>query len=503
MTLEYTPLEQIDSKVASVRNGFNSGITLDVKFRKEQLGKLYASVKYHEEELKQALRHDIHRSGAESEILELNAVTAEISLAINSLDKWAADEALPFDLTIAHGRPYLRKTPYGVVLIQGPWNYPYLCLIVPLVSAIAAGNTVVVKPTEVAWNSTSVVKKVLSVLNSQVCQCIVGGVEHSTKLLNMNWDKIMLTGSCGVGKVVAHAAAEQLTPITLELGGKSPVLVTRNADIDLVARRVAWGKLINAGQTCIAPDYVIIDEEVAENFVTKYTAAVHQLYPNLNANSPDYAHLVTTRHFDRAMDLVRNTAGRVEQLGIPDRESKFFPPTLAVGVTINDSLMKDELFNPILPLMIVQDVLQEGSCIVRRNDHPLALYVMTKSTSEANRLISQTRSGAVCVNDCVIQGASCSFPFGGVGSSGVGRYHGKFGFDEFSFERPVLNQPSWAEVLLNFRYPPYKSSKVAIVRLLYRHLSVLSLRQSNLKSRLWKLLIFLLPLIAGIYLARQ
>lgn len=499
--MNYTPLDEIDVKVAEVRNGFYAGKTQDIEFRKTQLGNLYDSIRYHEEELKSAIQEDLHRSGYETEILELNAVLAEISLAIKSLDKWAADTALPFDLTIAHGQPHIRKTPYGVVLVIGPWNYPYLCLLVPLISAIAAGNTVVVKPTEVAWHTSAVVAKVLRVLDPKLCQCVLGGIEESTKLLALQWDKIMFTGSCSVGKVVAKAAAERLTPVTLELGGKSPVLVTKNADLDLISKRLAWGKLVNAGQTCIAPDYAIVDRDIAEEFVAKYSAAVRELYPDLDKTSLDFAHLVTTRHFDRAMDLLGKTKGRVEQIGIPDRESGFLPPTLAVDVLPDDALMQEELFNPILPVVLVHDVLEEGPSLVRQNDYPLAMYIMTKKASEAKYLLSQTRSGAVCVNDTVIQGASPNFPFGGVGSSGNGRYHGKFGFDEFTFERPVLNQPPWAEALLRQRYPPYVNYKVAMVRYLYRPW-ISFRRNGKLKTRLFKLLI-LLPVLAAFFLGRR
>lgn len=465
---DYTKPDKIISKYDTIVKGFDSGKTLDIEFRKEQLRNLYYAIKDHEQLLVDALIKDFHRAPFETEFLELHGVYAEINLAISNLDKWAADEPLGFDVRMMMSRPVLRRQPYGSVLIFGPWNYPYLCAIVPVVSALAAGNTVVLKPTEMAPYSSEVVASILErALHPAIFQVVLGSVAESSLLLEQKWDKIMVTGSCNVGKIVATAAAKNLTPVVLELGGKSPAIVSRSANIKLAARRIAWGKFSNSGQTCIAPDYVIIDKDVKDKFIAEMIKALKHFYPNLTKDTEDWTHIATDRLWERAGKLIETTKGKIEfQWGKPDKASKFYPPTVVSGVGTDDSLMAEEIFAPLLPIIAVNDVNTDALPLVRENDFPLAAYVFSTDSKQADWLLARIRSGAAVVNDCVVQGGSSTIPFGGIKNSGAGRYHGKFGFDEFSHARPLLRQPNFIEALLHGRYAPYRASNLKNLRFL-------------------------------------
>lgn len=471
MSLSAEIEREITSKYERLTRGFHSGITKSIDARKDQLRRLYYAIADNETALKDALVKDLCRSHHETEVLELHLVYSEIQHAIANVGKWAADQSIWGDIRVAASRPKLQKAPYGTVLILGPWNYPYISAIIPLTSAIAAGNTVLLKPTEMAPNSTALLCSILEkALNPSVFQSVQGSVPEATYLLGLKWDKIMVTGSCGVGKVVATAAARHLTPVVLELGGKSPVIVTQNADIAIAAKRVAWGKFINAGQTCIAPDYVIIDRAVEKEFLNELEHALRQMYGKLNKDTQDFAHIVNDRLWQRMNALVNGTKGKVVfQHGDPDEKSRFYPPTIVSGIQLKDVLMEEEIFGPILPIISVNNALHEAAGLIRANDHPLALYIFTNDKKEADLLVNHTRSGAVMINDVVLHGGSTGVPFGGVGSSGTGRYHGQYGFQEFTHERPILNQPLMLEKLMKSRYPPYNAKKLAGIRRLGRN----------------------------------
>lgn len=462
--------QEIAAKHTRLVTAFDSGITKPIEARRQQLRQLYFAIADNEEALKESLVKDLYRSPIETEILELHLIYAEIEAAIKNLGKWAADESIWGDIRVAAARPKLKKSPYGAVLILGPWNYPLVSTLIPVASAIAAGNTVLLKPTEMAPNSTELLCSILGkYLNPNVFQSVLGSVPESTYLLSLKWGKIMVTGSCGVGKIVATAAAQNLTPVVLELGGKSPVVITANADLQVAAKRIAWGKFINAGQTCIAPDYVLVDSKAAKKFIREFIDATVAMYQNLDKDSRDFAHIVNSRLWHRMVTLVQNTKGQVVfQHGQPDEGTRFFPPTVVTDVGIDDVLMEEEIFGPILPVIAVDNVVQNASRLIARNDHPLALYIFTNDETEADRLIETTRSGAVLINDTVLQGGSVGVPFGGVGSSGTGRYHGKYGFDEFTYERPVLTQSLALEKFMKARYPPYNFAKLKALRRLGR-----------------------------------
>lgn len=467
-------VKELDSKYQSVQQGYLSHRTFDLEFRRQQLRNLYYAVLDNEHLIKRSLHTDLHRAPAETEILELHGILAEIVLAIRSLGDWAADVPLEADVRFT-GKKVLRKEPYGVVLVIGPWNYPFLCTLGPLVSAIAAGNTALVKPTEVAVESSKTITYIIEqALDPQVAQVVNGGVKETTEVLKLKYDKIMFTGSNRVGQIVLQAAAKQplATPVALELGGKSPAVVFASANLKLAAKRLVWAKFANAGQTCIAPDYCVVEKKVAAQFVKELEKAVTKLYPDLTPTSTDgndFAHIVSERMFDRISSLVEKSNGERWQLGEADRASLFYPPTIVSDVKVNDSLLQEELFGPILPVVVVDSALEATDLVVgSAHDYPLACYIFSNKNSEIDHISNYVRTGAVMVNDALIQGGSAGIPFGGVGNSGIGRYHGKWGFDEFSHEKPVVYQPYWAEKLIDARYPPFNAIRPFLIKLFSR-----------------------------------
>lgn len=493
--------DSIKEKIDTVSESFRIGKTRDVEFRKSQLRNLYFCIKDNLKQLQDAIRLDFHRPPIETEMLEIGMVLSEIGMAIDNLDSWVKRSQLGFsDLRIAAAFPCVEKMPYGTVLVIGPWNFPYLCTVVPLASALAAGNTVVLKPSELAPKASEVLTRILvRALDPSVFQVVSGGAPESSFLLAHKWGKIMFTGSTTVGKIVAEAAAKTLSPITLELGGKSPVIISRKANIHLSAKRLAWAKFTNAGQACISPDYVIIDRDIQAAFIESFQRAIEQAYPDLNMDTVDYAHIVNDAHWDRLASLVKNTRGNIVfSAARPDRPSRFYPPTLIADVPLDDVTMQNELFGPILPFVPVDNVAEDAPEIVRYSDNPLALYIFTRDSKEANHLLANINSGSAMVNDCLLQGGASIVPFGGIGESGTGRYHGKFGFDEFTHERPVLRQPEFVEFMLDPRYPPYNRNnmrRLAILNFRFewypRHGPVVKSLLARLVSTPWLIVIVL------------
>lgn len=454
--------EAILAQYQQLENGFRSNKTLDVQFRLQQLRNIYYAIKDNEQHLREALFKDFKRPYDETDILELHGILSETDYAINNLPSWVKPEKPWTDLRVFTASPQVHKQPFGKILIISPWNYPYFLAVVPVMSAIAAGNVVMWKPTEIAPNSSQCLTKVLqAALDPSVFQVVNGAVREATSLLNLHWDKIMLTGSTGVGKVVAQAAAKNLTPTLLELGGKSPVLVSKTANIKVAANRIVWGKFINAGQTCVAPDYVLVEPEVKQQLIDALVASIQEFWPKLTAQDKGYAHMANARMYDRMIKLVASTEGTVAyQHGQCDDQSLFLPPTIVSNVTESDCLMADELFGPVLPIIDCPDISTAGvRFVIENHDCPLALYVFSGDQKQAKSIVERTRSGGALINDTVLHVGVTQVPFGGIGNSGMGSYHGKYGFDAFSHERTVLNQPFWAELLMKMRYPPYAAKK--------------------------------------------
>lgn len=468
-----TPDEEILQKVERVKQTYNSGKTLPVQYRLQQLRNLYYGLKDNQELLKDAVKEDLHRYPHETEALEMQGVFAEIDLALNKLPSWIKEESTGWSgLKFFTAKTTVSKIPYGTVLLISPWNYPFFVGLVPIVNAIAAGNTIIWKPTEIISNTTQALTKMIeNYMDPELIQVVNGEIPQTTLLLEQKFDKILVTGSGRVGKVVAQAAAKYITPVILELGGKSPALVGKNCgeNITTAAKRIVWGKLVNAGQTCVAPDYLLVEEEVKDQLVEEIKKAINLFYPNLGKDDGQFAHIPNEKLYDRLNSLICDTNGKVVFGGgdANDRESLYISPTIVTNVQSDDPLMQEELFGPILPIVTVKNIANEGVQYINENHStPLALYIFSNDKNESNKILEHTRSGGAIVNDTLLHVGMNTVPFGGIGESGYGAYHGKEGFEAFSHRRALVRQPYWAESLLKVRYPPYTESKAKQLKMI-------------------------------------
>lgn len=460
--LVYTPLEEIDRIHAELRTGFQSGKLKPIAYRKYQLLQLAYLVKDNSKRLEEALVKDLGRPPLEGHFLEISAIIGEFKNAYSNVAKWAKPEKPPLSLNWTVMRPVVYKEAKGVVLIISPFNYPLWLSLGPMAGALAAGNAVVLKPSESAPAMSSLLAELIpKYLDSDLVRVVNGAVPESTKLLSLQWDHIMYTGGYRVAKIVAAAAAKYLTPITLELGGKSPVIIDPECDLPTAARRILWGKVVNAGQTCVAPDYILVPKSFEDKFVAALKSTYESFYPGPEGPSaPEaYSRIITPQAFRRIKGLLDNTKGSVVFGGETDEASKFIAPTLVRDVKGDDSLMSEEIFGPLLPIVAVEDV-DEAIAFVNARDHPLALYVFSQNAEFKAKVFNNTQSGAAIANETIIHSAAEGLPFGGVGPSGYGAHTGKFGFDTFTHLRASLDSSSWIDRILGFRYPPYTKSKL-------------------------------------------
>jgi aldehyde dehydrogenase (NAD+) len=463
ITVETTSSNDIPAKLAKVREGFRAGTLRDVNDRVTQLRQLKRFLIEEEPAIVEALRADLGKSAIEAYTTEIGFTINEVDHMLKNIEKWTSPRKVGLPIHQRPGSGRIVPEPLGTVLIISPWNYPLQLLLAPLVPAIAAGNTAVLKPSEIAPATAALVEqRLLNYLDSRVVQVVTGGVDETTELLAEPWDHIFYTGNGTVGKIVMRAAAEHLTPVTLELGGKSPAIVTTSADVAVSARRIAWGKCINAGQTCVAPDYVLVAEAIADEFLADLGAAITEFYGDDVAASADYGRIVSERHFDRLSSLL-DRGGYDEMVigGAADRSTKFFPPTVLTGVDPDSALMSEEIFGPILPVLTYRD-LGEAIDFVNARPKPLALYVFAGNDRDANRVVSHTSSGGVTINHTLLHLAIPDFPFGGVGPSGMGSYHGEAGFNVFSHLKPVLRRGTKPDPKI--AYPPYTDFKQKVIR---------------------------------------
>ena len=449
--------------VEDLRASQRRGVLRDLEARRTQLRQLQRMLTEQEEPILLAMATDLGKPPMEAYAAEIGLVLGEIKAAIKNIDAWCAPERVKVQLAFKPGSAEIVAEPLGVVLIIAPWNYPLQLLLAPLVPALAAGNTVVLKPSEVAPATAALMAELIpNYLDTSVVRVVTGGVDETTELLHEQFDHIFYTGNGTVGRIVMAAAAKHLTPVTLELGGKSPTIVAADADIEVAARRIAWAKFLNAGQTCVAPDYVLVDATVEDAFMGAMLRAVHDFYGDDPLVSPDYGRIVNERHWDRLTGLL--DAGGFDSTicgGHGKREARYFPPTVLAGVKPDSGLMQQEIFGPILPVITVDDV-DEAVRFVNDRDKPLALYVFSSSDATIDRVIANTSAGGVCINHAVLQVGVGELPFGGVGPSGMGSYHGKAGFDTFTHRKSVLRKPVRPDPPI--MYPPYKSWKVKLVR---------------------------------------
>lgn len=443
--------------LAAQRAFFATGATRSLAFRQTQLKRLKAAVLEHQEAIVAAVRTDLGRPEFEA-YFELG-VLAELKHILKHLKGWMRPRRVGLDLSQLPGRAWVQPEPKGSVLILGPWNYPFQLVISPLMGAIAAGNCAIVKPSELAPASSQVLATLVQATFDPAYIAVVeGGVDTAQALLAERFDHIFFTGGTAVGRQVMAAAAPHLTPVTLELGGKSPCLVEPDVPLDLTAKRIVWGKFVNAGQTCIAPDYLLVHESIQAPLLQALGRAITDLFGPDPAQSPDLARIVNDRQFERLLPLLNS--GTVAIGGQWNRPQRYIAPTVLNGVTWADPVMAAEIFGPILPMLTYRH-LDAALADINAHPKPLALYVFSRDRAVQDRVINGTTSGGVCLNDVVFQVAAWGLPFGGIGDSGIGAYHGKASFDTFSHQRSVLQKPFWLDA--SWRYAPY-ANKLAFFK---------------------------------------
>lgn len=445
------------------RKFFLDGSTRDLKFRDRQLEYLENIVLNNEKRICEALRADLGKPEQESFITEIAMIIGEIRHTRKNLKKWAKARRVSSPLALFPASSHVYREPLGVVLIIAPWNYPFMLALSPLVGAIAAGCCAIVKPSEISSNTSKLLHELLtSAFTKDYVTVVEGGVTETTALLELKFDHIFFTGSTPVGRIVALAAAKNLVPTTLELGGKSPAIVCADADLDVAARRVVWGRFMNGGQTCVAPDYIYCHETIADRFIEKARQTLQQFYGNDPAASPDYARIVSHSHFDR-LDRMLGPAPQVHTGGERIRERKYIAPTILKNATWDSPAMQDEIFGPILPVMTyskIDDVFTK----LRTTEKPLSAYIFTENEFVQKKFIELVPFGGGCINDTVSHLGSPDLPFGGVGASGYGTYHGERSFMAFTHEKGVLKKSRRLD--LSVRYPPYKPWKMKLLRFL-------------------------------------
>ena len=440
------------------REFFNTGKTKDISFRKEMLNRLLEGIYQYESKIYAALKQDLNKSEGEAYLTEIQMVTTEIKTAVKHLKSWAKPQRVktPISQFPASGKIYYE--PYGTVLILSPWNYPFQLALAPVVGALAAGNTVILKTSKSSPQVSCVIRRMLEEYFSEEYLYVVPEETEYHEILAQHYDMIFFTGSERVGKIVMEAASKFVTPVVLELGGKSPCIVEKTANLLLAARRIAWGKFLNAGQTCVAPDYLLVERCVADELISLLKTQIHQMYGNALEN-PDYPKIINRRHFDR---LVGYLDAEQEIFGGRYDVSKLrIEPTLLLSATDKSSAMQEEIFGPILPV-IVFDNLDEVLSSLQNKPRPLACYLFTQSRQTESKVLHTLSFGGGCVNDTVIHLANHYLPFGGLGSSGMGSYHGKHSFVTFSHQKGILHAKSFCDI--PFRYPPYTEKKLKLIK---------------------------------------
>jgi aldehyde dehydrogenase (NAD+) len=441
------PIQEIISRQ---RQFFASGKTKEVKFRCEQLQKLKAAIKKNTQAILDALHADLHKPEFEG-YFEL-AVTQDIDYALKHLKSWMKPKKVKTPLIQFPASAYIYPEPLGMVLIIAPWNYPFSLMISPLIGAIAAGNCSILKPSEIASHTSKVLASLIeATFEPEYIAVVEGGVETTQQLLQEKFDHIFFTGGTRIGKIIMEAAAKHLTPVTLELGGKSPCIVDRNLNLIEAAKRITWGKFINAGQICVAPDYLLVDKTIKADLLAEIKKCIHNFYGEQPEASPDYPRIINQKQFDRLVGLLSD--GEIIIGGDTKESDRYIAPTVIDQVALNAPIMQEEIFGPILPVIQYEN-LEEAIAIINSRPKPLALYIFSRNKELQQRILQATSSGGVCINDTVMHIGINELPFGGVGDSGIGSYHGFASFDTFSHHKSVLRKSFLLE--LNWRYAPYQ-----------------------------------------------
>jgi acyl-CoA reductase-like NAD-dependent aldehyde dehydrogenase len=443
-----------------LKESYTTRQLLFIKERKSQLRKLLQVVKDNENLIFNALHQDLGRSNFESYVTEVAFIKSEINLALKQLSRWSAPRLVSTPLVFQPGHSYIEPVPKGVVLIISPWNYPFQLSLVPVISAIAAGNCVILKPSELAPACAHVLEKLIRLsLDARFCQVINGDSTTAQALLDLPFNHIFYTGSTAIGREVMKKAALNLVPVTLELGGKSPVIVDDTCNLELAVKRIMWGKCLNAGQTCIAPDYVLINPKLITRFVALAKNYMHDIYNSNPKYDKNYGRIINERNCARLISYL--SGGTIALGGQYDLADKFIEPTILTHLNEDALIMKEEIFGPILPLVSIRSI-EDAITKINSYDNPLAMYIFSTNKVSINKIIDYTSAGGITINDCISHAGIIDLPFGGIGNSGMGSYHGQFGFDTFSHLRGVHKR---ANVLDNpIKYPPYTAQKLNLVR---------------------------------------
>ncbi|XP_070204918.1 aldehyde dehydrogenase family 3 member B1-like isoform X2 [Littorina saxatilis] len=448
--------------ISDMRVVFRSGRTKGVEWRVAQLTALLKLLDDNTDNLCDALYKDLRKHKMESAIMEMNVTKNDIVLALNNIHNWMKPAQVDRDLINKTNSAYVRYEPMGVTLVVGAWNYPVQLIFLPLVGAIAAGNCCILKPSEMAANVATMVEELIPKYMDQECIKVVnGGIPETTALLTERFDLVFYTGNSSVARIVMAAAAKYLTPVVLELGGKSPVYIDTGADIEVVARRLLWGKYCNAGQTCIAPDYVMCSPETQEKLIEKVKDVLKEFFGENPKTSDSYGRIINERHFQRVKKLMEGATVAVG--GEVDEGEKYIAPTVLRDCKLTDIVMQEEVFGPLMPIVTVRDH-NEALNIINDREKPLAMYIFSNDKDVIRDLKEGTSSGSLLVNDTVVQAGLCTLPFGGVGNSGMGAYHGKFSFDAFSHKRAVMEKSLGMEAVNALRYPPYTDKKLSWIQ---------------------------------------
>ncbi|MGB5220243.1 MAG: aldehyde dehydrogenase family protein [Polyangiales bacterium] len=446
--------------VARLRRHFDSGATKSLRWRFSQLDALEHLLMEREGDILEALQKDLGKPESEALLSEVRMIVGEVRLTRKKLRSWMKPERVRTPLIAMPGRSYIYREPLGLVLIIAPWNYPFQTAVLPLVGALSAGNCVVLKPSEVAPHTSAVIAKwIPKYLDTEAVQVVEGGVPETTALLRQKWDHIFYTGNGTVGRIVMEAASKHLTPVTLELGGKSPTIVDETADLDSAAKRIVYGKFFNAGQTCVAPDYVLVDERVHDALLNRMVSAVREFYGDDPKQSPDFARIINDRHHARLARLL--DGADVATGGETDASERYIAPTILKNVKEDDEVMKEEIFGPILPVIAVAS-LRAAVEFINRQPKPLALYCFSTNREAQEAVIEGTSAGGTTINHVWLHVGVPTLPFGGVGESGMGAYHGRHSFETFSHQRGVLKKSTLKDPPLMF--PPYAPWKQRLLK---------------------------------------
>ncbi|HFE5605537.1 TPA: aldehyde dehydrogenase [Staphylococcus aureus] len=444
----------IEQKFYDSKAFFNTQQTKDISFRKEQLKKLSKAIKSYESDILEALYTDLGKNKVEAYATEIGITLKSIKNARKELKNWTKTKNVDTPLYLFPTKSYIKKEPYGTVLIIAPFNYPFQLVFEPLIGAIAAGNTAIIKPSELTPNVARVIKRLINeTFDANYIEVIEGGIEETQTLIHLPFDYVFFTGSENVGKIVYQAASENLVPVTLEMGGKSPVIVDETANIKVASERICFGKFTDAGQTCVAPDYILVHESVKDDLITALSKTLREFYGQNIQQSPDYGRIVNLKHYHRLTSLLNSAQMNIVFGGHSDEDERYIEPTLLDHVTNDSAIMQEEIFGPILPILTYQS-LDEAIAFIHQRPKPLSLYLFSEDENATQRVINELSFGGGAINDTLMHLANPKLPFGGVGASGMGRYHGKYSFDTFTHEKSYIFKSTRLESGVHL--PPYK-----------------------------------------------